>query len=206
MSNEINDAFAKLIDELRKLNENLLSVSVFGSYMTDEFKPWISDIDILILYPQNENKRRVRTELNIIFEKYSYLDGKMIFHSKLFDPWIYSEKEIVKLPIKRILTYSIPSIKKNIRILFGKKIVQNIPTPSQTEIIKSYLNTLVQMENWLDSHRHLLNSSRLDLVMKSVILRFFNASMGYLVVKKIVLTGHRKITKRFLLVEKKPEN
>ena len=34
--------------------------------------------------------------------------------------------------------------------------------------------------------------------MKSVILRFFNASMGYLVVKKIVLTGHRKITKRFL--------
>lgn len=196
--NEIDKAFDKLIDELRRINDDSLSVCLFGSYMTEEFKPWISDVDLLIVYREEWNKGELRTKIEEIFKKHFYLDEKMRFHVRLFDPWIYSEKEITNLPIERVLTYTIPYIKRTYRTLLGENIVQKIPDPSQKEIIESYLKSVLEMYDWLDSHRHLLNGPRLDLTMKAIILRFFNALKGYLTIKGTIETNRKKEVQQFM--------
>lgn len=191
-NNEIHAAWSKLLYELTQL-PNILSVNVFGSYITEEFKPWISDIDFLIVY-KNETKEQILK----LFEKYAYLDSKMRFHVHLFDPWIYSEKEIMTLPLKRMLTYTIPYIKNNYRTYFGTDIIQKIPDPSQKEIIESYLNSLNEMLSWLESHKHILNSPRLDLTTKCIILRTFNAIKGYLAIKDTIIINKRKAVEQFI--------
>jgi len=203
---EIDEAFSGLAARLQSMVAELYGACVFGSYGTSDFRPWISDIDILVVYLKGGSEERAKSEIQRIFEEFCYLDPKMRFHSHLFDPWIYSEDEIAKLPIKRMMTYTIPYIKKNHRTLLGKDPADRIPEPSHKEVVESYLSSLIEMREWLDSHRHFLNSSRLDLTMKSVVLRTFNAVRGYLAVRGFIEVSRRGQAEQFARLVQPPQS